>query len=105
MTQQVEHPRPLGDEELVSRSQKGDTQAFGQLIEKYQAAIHGLAFQLVQNVEDAYDIAQDAFIKAYTNLHQLREPHKFLSWLRQIVTNECKMFLGKVRENPPRFIG
>lgn len=86
------------DEKLVLSAQKGDTRAFGQLVEKYQAAIHGLAFQLVQNVEDAYDLAQDAFIKAYTNLHQLKEPTKFLSWLRQIVTNEYKMFLRKRKE-------
>ncbi|MBI1930367.1 sigma-70 family RNA polymerase sigma factor [Candidatus Poribacteria bacterium] len=86
------------DEILVHRAQEGDTQAFGQLVEKYQAAIHGLAFQLVQNVEDAYDLAQDAFIKAYTHLDQLNEPSKFLSWLRQIVANESRMFLRQRKE-------
>jgi RNA polymerase sigma-70 factor (ECF subfamily) len=86
------------DEKLVLSAQEGDTQAFGKLVEKYQAAIHGLAFQFVQNVEDAYDLAQDAFIKAYINLYQLREPAKFLSWLRQIAANECKMFLRKREE-------
>jgi RNA polymerase sigma-70 factor (ECF subfamily) len=76
---------------LVQRTRRGDREAFGQLVERYRDAIYGLAYHHVQNFEDARDIAQESFIKAYLRLPQLRDEQKFGPWLRQVTINECKM--------------
>ena len=79
----------LSDEELVKKTLSGDKSAFGILVERYQHATYGLAFHLLQNLLDAQDAAQEAFIRAYSNLSSLREPTKFANWLNGIVRNIC----------------
>lgn len=85
----------MQDTELVIRTLQGDKEAFGKLVDKYQGAVYGLCFHLVGNFADAQDLAQEAFVRAYLDLHQLREPKKFASWLYRVTMNVCKMWMRK----------
>jgi len=83
------------DEILVKRAMKGDKDAFGQLVQIYQGAVYGLCYHIVGNFADAQDLAQEAFVQAYRDLHQLREPAKFANWLNQLTRNVCGMWLRR----------
>ena len=88
----------IPDSELVAQTLNGNIQAFGQLVRKYQGAVYGLAYLYVRNFHDAQDLAQEAFLKAYENLTQLRNYERFASWLRQITVNLCNMWLRSKKE-------
>ena len=84
------------DEKLVSQTLAGDRDAFGVLVHKYQEMVYAYAFQKVRNEEDAQDVTQEVFWRAYHGLYQLRHPHRFRSWLYTIMSNECKRRLMSV---------
>ena len=84
------------DEKLVSQTLAGDRDAFGVLVHKYQEIVYAYAFQKVRNEEDAQDVTQEVFWRAYHGLYQLRHPHRFRSWLYTIMSNECKRRLVSV---------
>ena len=84
------------DEKLVSQTLSGDRDAFGVLVHKYQDMVYAYAFQKVRNAEDAQDVTQEVFWRAYHSLYQLRQPHRFRSWLYTIMSNECKRRLVSV---------
>ena len=84
------------DEKLVSQTLAGDRDAFGVLVHKYQEMVYAYAFQKVRNAEDAQDVTQEVFWRAYHHLYQLRHPHRFRSWLYTIMSNECKRRLVSV---------
>ena len=89
------------DDKLVSQTLSGDRDAFGVLVHKYQEMVYAYAFQKVRNEEDAQDVTQEVFWRAYHHLYQLRQPHRFRSWLYTIMSNECKrrlMSIIKTRE-------
>lgn len=73
--------------ELVLRAKDGDTEAFGRLVRHYQRRAVSLAFRLVGNSEDAADVAQDAFVRAYRSLSQLDDPARFGPWFMRTVSN------------------
>lgn len=79
----------------------GEVESFGELISKYQGAVQGQAYHLTGSFEDAEDIAQETFITAYLKLRQLRNPDKFVVWLRQITFNCYRMRMRKRRESVP----
>jgi RNA polymerase sigma-70 factor, ECF subfamily len=81
------------DLELVRRCRNGEREGFGQLVEKYQRAIFNLALRMVHSPDDAEDVAQAAFVKAYERLETFNEQHKFFSWLYRIAINEALNFL------------
>ena len=83
------------DEILVKKTLSGDKAAFNQLVTKYQTQVYGLAFNISRNFSDAEDLAQEAFLRAYLSLHQLREPAKFGNWLYRITQNLCRRWLQK----------
>ena len=66
------------------------------LVHKYQEIVYAYAFQKVRNEEDAQDVTQEVFWRAYHGLYQLRHPHRFRSWLYTIMSNECKRRLVSV---------
>jgi len=72
------------DGELVGQTRVGDREAYGELVARYQGHVYGLAYSVVDNWAEAQDIAQETFIRAYMNLHQLREPDRFAAWLRRV---------------------
>ena len=84
------------DEKLVSQTLAGDRDAFGVLVHKYQEMVYAYAFQKVRNEQDAQDITQEVFWRAYHHLYQLRQPHRFRSWLYTIMSNQCKRQLMSV---------
>jgi len=75
------------DAAQVRRAQQGDTEAFAQLVRLYQRRAISVAYRLLNNVEDAADVSQDAFVRAYRHLSQLDDVTRFGPWLMRVVTN------------------
>lgn len=74
---------------LVRRARGGDFEAFEQLFERHRALVYRFAYQMTSRRDDAEDIVQEAFVRAYQNLHRYRDEAKFTTWLLRIVTNLC----------------
>lgn len=73
----------------------GDTQAFGYFIEKYSDMAYSLAISIVKNPQGAEEVTQDAFVKAYQNLHKFEQRARFSTWFYKIVTNEALRLIRK----------
>src|SRR5215831_12730558 len=80
---------------LVDAARNGDVGAFEQLIKRYDRNVFRIAQHITQNREDAEDVVQDAFIKAYQNLEQFQGNSKFYTWLVRIAVNEALMKLRR----------
>jgi RNA polymerase sigma-70 factor (ECF subfamily) len=76
----------------VRRVINGETEAFGHLVRRYQRQVVSVAYRLLGNVEDARDVSQDAFVRAYRNLSQLDDPSRFGAWLMRIASNQALNF-------------
>lgn len=85
----------LSDNEIISLVLNGDQQAYGQLVGRYQNFVFTLALRMVKSREDAEEVAQDAFIKAYKYLADFKGASKFSTWLYTIVNNTGISFLRK----------
>jgi len=72
---------------LVRRCQKGDTKAFEQLVIKYRSKVFSMIYGIVQNEQDAWDSAQEGFIKAWRSIHRFKSESSFYTWLYRIMTN------------------
>src|ERR1700749_1881920 len=77
------------DDELIRAAQKGDRSAFDALVRRYDRSVLRLALHMLGNEQDAQDVHQDAFIKAYRHLSNFRFECSFYTWLYRIVTNLC----------------
>jgi RNA polymerase sigma-70 factor (ECF subfamily) len=82
---------------LVRAAKGGDDAAFGELVRRYDRNVFRIAQHITQNREDAEDVVQDAFLKAYTNLQGFQEQSKFYTWLVRIAVNEALMKLRRRR--------
>ncbi len=82
---------------LVERAQSGDSAAFTTLVEQYQRKIFRLAMNITQNTEDAEDVLQETFLKAYQHLDGFQRNSKFYTWIVRIAVNEALMKLRKRR--------
>lgn len=87
------HPDVL----LVNQAREGDVQAFEKLVRQYDRQVFRIAQHITQNREDAEDVVQDAFLKAYEKLDQFQGNSKFYTWLVRIAVNEALMRLRKRR--------
>ncbi len=87
------------DYEVVRRAQRGDTAAFEKLVQNYDRTVLRLALHLTGSPEDAQDIYQEAFLRAYRNLGRFRFECSFYTWLYRIVVNLC---LDHARKNHNR---
>ena len=85
------------DIELISQVLEGDKQAYAQLIKRHQRFVFTLALRFTKSREDAEEIAQDCFIKAYRALHTFKQTSKFSTWLYRIVYTTSMTFLRKKR--------
>lgn len=83
------------DEDLVARSKNGDIKAFEELVCRYERKIYTLAYRMMGNYDDANDLAQEAFLRAFQAIGGFREEASFLTWLSRIVTNVCRDELRK----------
>ena len=84
---------------LIERVCQGDTEAFYSLIHPYERAIYTAAMSILNNPQDAEDVAQEAVLKAFSNLTQFRGEAKFSTWLIQITINEARLKLRKDRRH------
>lgn len=83
------------DNEILSSVLRGDQQAYAEIVKRYQNFVFTIALRYAPNREDAEEIAQDCFIKAYRSLADFRGESKFSTWLYTIVTTTCLTFLRK----------
>ena len=94
---------PLSEElTLVQAAKGGDVAAFEELVRRYDRNVFRIAQHITQNREDAEDVVQDAFLKAYQNLEQFQGQSKFYTWLVRIAVNEALMRLR--RRRPERMV-
>lgn len=89
------------DAELVRRCLRGEAEAFRPLVEKYQGVLFNVAYRMVHDREDARDLAQGAFVKAFEKLGSYDEAHQFFSWIYRILVNDTLNFLRKYRPVRP----
>jgi len=77
----------MNDRELVRRVKKGEISAFAILVEKYEKEIFEYCYFLLDDREEALDMTQETFLKAYTNIKTLRKEEDFKFWIRRIARN------------------
>src|ERR1700731_5189601 len=80
-------PQQSEDLELIHRSQAGDTEAFGDLVTKYRTKIFSMIYGVVGNETDAWDLAQESFLKAWRSIHRFQGRSSFYTWLYRITIN------------------
>jgi RNA polymerase sigma-70 factor (ECF subfamily) len=85
------------DEELIARVLAGDEVSYGTLVTRYRDYVYTIAVRIVGSDEDAEDVAQEAFVRAYRALPRFRGDSKFSSWLYRIVTNRALTHLKRRR--------
>src|SRR5882724_4854414 len=81
--------------DLVKRCQKGDSAAFDELVTRYRTRIFGMIYNMVHNEQDAWDLAQDSFLKAWKSIGRFRGQSSFYTWIYRIVTNVTIDWLRK----------
>lgn len=77
------------DERLVVATLRGDVPSFGVLVERYWKMVFSLALSRIRDAVEAEDVAQESFLKAYSQLHTLRDPSRFAGWLGRITLQQC----------------
>jgi RNA polymerase sigma-70 factor (ECF subfamily) len=89
----------MDDIEIINQVLQGNQQSFEELIQRYQSFVFTIALRYTRNREDAEEIAQDVFVKAYRSLADFRRDARFSTWLCTIAMNTTKTFLRKAK--PP----
>src|ERR1043166_647972 len=85
----------VSDLELVKRCQAGQTEAFDQLVSRYRTRVFAMIYNMVHNEQDAWDLAQDSFVKAWKSIKRFRRHSSFYTWLYRIVMNVTIDWLPK----------
>jgi len=88
------------DEELVARSREGDLDSFNQLVVRWERPIYALAYRVIGREEEARDVAQETFLRAYRALGGFKGQAKFSSWLYRITLNLCRDWIRRERRTP-----
>lgn len=89
--------RSVEDADLIASSRKGDVEAFNLLVSRWEKRIYNYLLRILANREDALDLTQDVFLKAFQNLRKLDDPARFSSWLFRIAHNEAYSLFRKRR--------
>jgi len=87
--------REVEDRDLIAKARRGDVEAYNLLVSRWEKRVFNYLLRLVANREDALDVSQDVFLKAYQNLPKLDEPAKFAGWLFRIAHNEAFSLLRR----------
>ncbi len=90
-------PRDATDAELVTRAKSGEPQAFEELVRRYRNDVFGLSYHFLRNREEAWDVSQEVFIKAFRSLKRFRGDSGIKTWLLRIAANHCKDHFKKRR--------
>jgi len=90
----------LDDEGLVTRSRSGDTESFNQLVRRWERPIFALAYRTLGREEDARDVTQETFLRAFRALPGFKGDAKFSSWLYRIALNLCRDWMRRDRRTP-----
>jgi RNA polymerase sigma-70 factor (ECF subfamily) len=85
----------VGEEELLERARNGDDKAFSLLIENYEKYVYNVILRIVEEKEEAKDIAQETFIKAYMNIKTFRKDSSFKTWIYRIAVNTAMDYLRR----------
>jgi RNA polymerase sigma-70 factor (ECF subfamily) len=89
----------MDDEELVARSRGGDLDSFNQLVLRWERPIYALAYRVIGREEDARDVAQETFLRAFRALGGFKGQAKFSSWLYRITLNLCRDWIRRERRS------
>jgi RNA polymerase sigma-70 factor (ECF subfamily) len=81
--------------DLVKQSQAGNTEAFDQLVSRYRTRVFGMIYNMVHNEQDAWDLAQDSFVKAWKSIERFRGQSSFYTWIYRIIMNVTIDWLRK----------
>jgi RNA polymerase sigma-70 factor (ECF subfamily) len=90
---------PDTEHQLIQRAQKGDQEAFAALVSEHQRYVYNLALRVLKDEEEALDLAQETFVRAWTALPNFRGQSQFRTWLYRIVTNLCYNRLPGLRRS------
>lgn len=85
------------DRSLVAAAQKGDQAAFETLLKKYRKSVYYMLLKMVKNADDAEDLTQEAFAKAFNSINKFDSKYAFSTWLFRIATNNCIDYIRKKR--------
>ncbi|GIW51350.1 MAG: ECF RNA polymerase sigma-E factor [Gemmatimonadales bacterium] len=83
------------DREVIERVLEGDTEAFGLLVDRYQDSLAAYAKYMTGNLDEAEDIVQESFVRAFKALRKCKDRDRFSGWLFRIVSNQCKTHLAR----------
>lgn len=87
----------LEDRKLVASAKQGDNAAFERLMQKYQKSVYYMLLKMIKNPDDAEDLTQEAFAKAFNSIEKFDSHYAFSTWLFRIATNNCIDFIRKKR--------
>lgn len=90
----------IEEKDWLKKAAKGDSAAFEQLVLKYQTQVYNLCFRVMGNAEDAADMAQETFLKAWRNLESFHGEAAFSTWLYRLASNACMDQLRSMRRRP-----
>src|SRR5216110_3736982 len=85
----------VSEVDLVKRCQAGDPEAFDELVTRYRTRVFGMIYNMVHNEQDAWDLAQDSFVKAWKSIGRFRGKSSFYTWIYRIVMNVTIDWLRK----------
>lgn len=90
----------LSDEQLVALTVKGDVSAFNEIVARWEGRLYNFVYRYIGDAEEAKDITQESFVRAYSHLEGFRGQSKFSSWLYQIALNLCRSKLRRKQSRP-----
>ncbi|PEN13526.1 RNA polymerase subunit sigma-70 [Longibacter salinarum] len=90
-------PDDVSDGTYVQRVRDGDSSAFRPLLERYEGMVYELTYRYASDEDDAADLAQEVFMRAYNRIDDLRNPDRFASWLYGIALNRCRDYAKNIR--------
>ena len=88
------------ERELLERARSGDTEAFDEIVTSHRTRIYALVFQILRNEEDALDLTQDTFIRAWRSLNKFDGRHPLATWLHRIATNAAIDLIRRRQARP-----
>jgi len=89
--------REVEDRDLIAKARRGDVEGYNLLVSRWEKRVFNYLLRLVSNREDALDLSQEVFLKAYQNLRKLDDPGRFAAWLFRIAHNEAFSLLRRRR--------